>query len=300
MTASRESDALVHLYRDWSARMAEEPALPLSAVRSLFDEWEKATAEPEGVTYRNEKVGGVPGLWALPGGADTTRVILYAHGGGFIAGSASSHRKLAGHLAKALGITALVLDYRRAPEHPFPAQIEDFTAAYTELLDRGIIAKNILTAGDSAGGNIAVSTVFRLREEKLPIPGGVICFSPWCDLELIGESLMTSGSTDFLVPRPSGPELVEMFLGRETDKTHPLANPLCADFAGFPPLYINVGGGEALLDDARRLHQRALVAGVDSTLSVVPGMQHVFPILAGRAAEADDELVRIAGWYSRQ
>ena len=298
MAVSRESGVLVHLYQDWSARMAEEPPLPLAAVRSLFEEWEKATAEPEGVTYRNEMVGGVEGLWAHPHGADATRVILYAHGGGFIAGSASSHRKLAGHVAKALGITALVLDYRRAPEDPFPAQIEDFTAAYKELVSRGISPKNIFTGGDSAGGSIAVSTVFRLREEKVPIPGGVICFSPWLDLELTGASLMTSGSTDFLVPRPSGPALVEMFLGGKASKTDPLANPLYADFVGFPRLYINVGAGEALRDDARRLHERALAAGVDSTLSVVEGMQHVFPILAGRAAEADEELARMAKWYA--
>lgn len=298
MAVSRESSVLVHLYQDWSARMAEEPALPLAAVRGLFDEWQKATSEPEGVTYRDETVGGVEGLWAHPNGADATRVILYAHGGGFIAGSAASHRKLAGHVAKALGITALVLDYRRAPECPFPAQIEDFTAAYKDLLARGISPTNILTGGDSAGGSIAVSTVFRLRDEGVPIPGGVICFSPWLDLELTGASLMTSGETDFLVPRPSGPELVELFLGGKGSKTDPLANPLYADFAGFPRLYINVGAGEALRDDAWRLHERALAAGVDSTLSVVDGMQHVFPILAGRAREADEELERIATWYS--
>lgn len=287
---------LEELYKDWSTRMAAEPALPLSAVRSLFDEWQKPTMEAEGVSYRNDTIGGVDGLWALPAGADQNKVLLYAHGGGFMAGSSSSHRKLGGHLAKALNISVFLLDYRLAPEHPFPAQMDDMTAAYQALLGAGFANENLSLGGDSAGSSIAISAALNLRDLGLPRPNSVICFSPWVDIELKSPSLWTSGETDFLVPRPSGPELVAMFLGDGTRTDNPLANPLYADFSGFPRLYINVGTSEALLDDAIRLHDRALAAGVDSTISKVGGMQHVFPVLAGRAIEADEELMRLTLW----
>jgi monoterpene epsilon-lactone hydrolase len=289
---------LENLYKDWSARMAAEPALPLSAVRSLFDEWQKPTMEAESVSYRNDTIGGVDGLWALPAGADQNKGLLYAHGGGFMAGSSSSHRKLGGHLAKALNLSVFLLDYRLAPEHPFPAQMDDMTAAYRALLDAGHDSENVSLGGDSAGSSIAISSALNLRDMGLPAPKNVICFSPWVDIELKSPSLWTSGETDHLVPRPSGPELVAMFLGENTPSDNPLANPLYADFTGFPRLYINVGAGEALLDDAIRLHDRATAAGVDSTISSVGGMQHVFPVLAGRAIEADNELNRLATWLN--
>ena len=288
---------LANLYKDWSVRMAVEPALSLSAVREIFEEWQRSTMEPEDVCFRSETVGGVDCVWAVPAGADLRKVVLWAHGGGFIAGSAASHRKLGGHVAKELNVTVLLLDYRLAPEHPFPAQMEDFTTVYCELLDRGFLSENLTLGGDSAGSSVAVSTALNLRDRGIPGPRHIICFSPWVDVELMSPSLWTSGETDYLVPRPSGPELVAMFLGGITPADDPLANPLYADFAGFPRLYINVGSGEALLDDARRLHERALAAGVDSTLSQVAGMQHVFPILAGRATEADEELKRLAQWF---
>ncbi|MBJ7453060.1 MAG: alpha/beta hydrolase fold domain-containing protein, partial [Blastococcus sp.] len=154
---SAESDALRALYADWSDIIATTPDLTTRLFRSIFDEWHQPTREPEGVTYREETIGGVPGIWALPVGADTSKVLLYTHGGGFAVGSASSHRKLAGHVAKALGVTSFVLDYRRAPEHPHPAQVEDGVAAFTALTERGIAPADITTIGDSAGGNLAVA-----------------------------------------------------------------------------------------------------------------------------------------------
>src|SRR5690606_36031184 len=135
---SAEADALRALYADWSQLLTSMPDLPMRLLRSIFDEWHQPTREPEDVSYREDDVGGVPGLWALPAGADTSQVLLYTHGGGFAVGSAASHRKLAGHVAKALGVTAFVLDYRRAPEHPHPAQLEDGVAAFTALVERGI------------------------------------------------------------------------------------------------------------------------------------------------------------------
>ena len=297
MKPSTEADFLRVLYQSWSDRMAENPALTIADLRGLFDEWHQPTREPEGVTYKSETVAGVEALWALPLDAAPRKVILYTHGGGFAVGSAASHRKLAGHLAKHLGVTAIVLDYRRAPEHPFPAQLEDATAVYRALLARGFKANNITTSGDSAGGNLAIATVLKLRDDGVALPGAVIAFSPWLDMEHVGKTLQTNAATDALVSKAVLEAMSGMFLGEQGSRTNPLANPLKASYQGFPRLYLNAGSQETLLDNATDLAGIAKAAGVDVTLSVVDGMQHVFPFLAGRAVEADDELRRIAQWF---
>ena len=295
---SAESDALRALYADWTDIIVTTPDLTMRLFRSIFDEWHQPTREPEDVTYREETVGGVPGIWTLPAGADTSKVLLYTHGGGFAVGSASSHRKLAAHVAKALGVVAFVLDYRRAPEHPHPAQVEDGVAVFTALTDRGIAPADITTIGDSAGGNLAIAIPLALREQGLPLPGRVIAFSPWLDMENAGATLVSNAATDALVNAPLLEGMIAGVLaGGAIDPTTPLANPLYADFTGFPPLYVNAGGAEALVDNATRVAEKATAAGVDVTLSVVDGMQHVFPFLAGNAPEADDEIAAVADWY---
>nr|WP_177227970.1 alpha/beta hydrolase [Micrococcus terreus] len=285
------------LYADWSAIMAENPQMSMRLFRAVFDEWHQPTVEPEDVTYREDTVGGVPGIWCLPAGGDASQVLLYTHGGGFSVGSASSHRKLAAHVAKALGVVSFVLDYRRAPEHPHPAQVEDGVAVFDALLESGIKPENITTIGDSAGGNLAIAIALALKEQGKPAPGQVIAFSPWVDMENKGETLHTNAATDALIT----PELLEGMiagvLGGAVDPKTPLANPLYADFSGFPRLYLTAGSVEALVDNAQRLEGLARRAGVDVTLNVAEGQQHVFPFLAGRSEVADQELFRIADWY---
>lgn len=298
MTASTGASYLEALYQDWSDRMAADPEMSIAMLRALFDEWHQPTLEPEQVTYKSDTWAGVEGIWAHPVDLEPTRVILYTHGGGFAVGSAASHRKLGGHLATALEAAALVIDYRRAPEHPFPAQLEDATAVYRELLERGYAPENIVTCGDSAGGNLAVSTVLELRDDGVPLPGAVIALSPWLDMEHAGETLETNAATDALVQRQILEGMSAMFLGGTGQANDPLANPLYADFTGFPRLYIDAGSSETLLDNATRLAEVARSAGVEVTLSIVDGMQHVFPMLAGRAKEADEEIARIARWYA--
>lgn len=296
--ASVESDALRALYADWSDIIATTPDLTMRLFRSVFDEWHQATREPEDVTYREETVGGVPGIWAVPAGANAGQVLLYTHGGGFAVGSAASHRKLAGHVAKALGTTAFVLDYRRAPEHPHPAQVQDGVAAFIALTERGIDPGAITTIGDSAGGNLAVAIALALREQGRPLPGRVVAFSPWLDMENAGETLVTNDATDALITVPLLEGMIAGVLAEgKIDPRTPLANPLYADFTGFPRLYINAGSAEALVDNATRLAERAKAASTDVTLSIAEGMQHVFPFLAGTAPEADDEIAAIAKWY---
>ncbi len=232
--ASIESDYLRALYQNWMDRMTANPGMGLEDMRALFDEWSKPTMEPENVTYKNDIVGGVKGLWALPLEGDDSKVLIYTHGGGFAVGSADSHRKLAGHMAKALGVSALVLDYRLAPENPFPAQLDDAVSVYKALLKRGVQADNITTIGDSAGGNLAIASVLQFRELGLPLPSSVIAFSPWLDMALTGETLVTNEETDALVKRPVLEGMVGMFLGEQGDPKKRISQSTLCGFHRFP------------------------------------------------------------------
>lgn len=295
--AGVEHDPLKELYTDWSEILATTPNLTVRLFRSIFDEWHQPTTEPTDVSYSEDTIGGVSGIWCRPNDADGARVLLYTHGGGFAVGSASSHRKLAAHFAKALGVHAFVLDYRRAPEHPHPASLEDAVSAFLALTERGFNPENITTMGDSAGGNLAVATALALKERGKPLPGSVVALSPWLDMENKGKTLVTNDATDALVTVELLEGMIAGVLGDQTGPTVPLANPLYADYTGFPRLYINAGGAESLLDNATRLNDLATAAGVDVTLSVVEGQQHVFPFNAGRTAAADDQIASIAKWY---
>lgn len=289
-------DMLRDLYADWSQVMATTE-LSMRLLRALFDEWHQPTVEPEDVTYREDTVGGVPGIWCLPLGADASQVLLFTHGGGFALGSPASHRKLAAHVAKVLGAVSFVPDYRRAPEHQHPAQVEDGVAVFEALVSSGIEPKNITTVGDSAGGNLAIAIPLALREQGKPVPGHVIAFSPWVDMERGGQTLTTNQETDALVTQELVAGMIAGVLGDSVAPTTPLANPLYADFTGFPRLYLNAGSAECLLDNATRLEERARDAGVDVTLYIAEGQQHVYPFLAGRSPLVDEELSSIRDWY---
>lgn len=297
-STSTKTDALYDLYAEWSDLMAENPTMSVRVLRSLFDEWHQPTVEPEGVTYREDTVGGVPGIWCLPNGADASQVMMFTHGGGFAVGSASSHRKLAAHVAKTLGVVSFVLDYRRAPEHPHPAQVEDGVSVFDALVASGIEPKNITTIGDSAGGNLAIAIPLALRDQGKAMPGQVIAFSPWLDMENKGKTLETNNDTDALITPALLEGMIAGVLGDQVDPTTPLANPLYADFTGYPRLYMNAGSVESLVDNAQRLEEIAKSCGVDVTLNVAEGQQHVFPFLAGRSEVVDQELNRIKDWYT--
>jgi len=293
---SKESEGLRNLYLELSGRLAANPEMDLETTRDVFERFHRAAAEPEGVTYTEELAGGVPGLWCLPDGAPADHVVLYLHGGGYATCSPQTHRKLAGHLARAAGVRALILDYRLAPEHVFPAQIDDSVAAYRWLLAQEISAEHIAIAGDSSGGGQAASTVLKLRELGEELPAAMIGFSPFYDLEVTGASMTSNAATDALIQREMPLGMVEMYLGESGSRSDPVANALYADLAGFPPSYLTAGGHETLLDDAVRFAARAQAAGADVTLEIAPEMQHVYVFMAGRAPEADQSIANAAGW----
>jgi epsilon-lactone hydrolase len=298
--ASEQSQALSEHYRRSNAVAAMNPPLSLAEMRDLDEHWGDLTAEPGGVNYIETEASGVRALWAEPHGAVADRVLLCLHGGGFIGGSIYTHRKMFAHLAKSVGARALSVDYRRTPEHQYPAPHDDAMTAFDWLLDTvGISPQHIAFAGDSAGAGLAVTTALRAQAEGRPQPVALMMLSPWVDLAATAPSLIANRDSDVLFggPTPMDVEaLVSMVLPAGIDRKDPLVSPLYADLSGLPPAYVQVGGAEMLLDDARRFAERAREAGVKVELDVFDDQQHTFQIMAGRAPEADDAIGRLAQW----
>ena len=253
------------------------------------------TAEPEGVTYSEVDAGGIPSIWAVPAKGADDRVLEYLHGGGDVMGSAETHRLLAGHLANAIGCRVLDVDDRLAPESPHPGPVEDSVKAYRWLLDQGYLPDHIAISGDSAGGGLTLATLLKLRADGLPQPAAAVPLSPWTDMEATGETMKTNADRDVLIPVDGLKGMTDLFLGG-SDPRHPLASPLHGDYQGVCPLYIQVGGDELLLDDARRVADRARDQGVEVQIDVFPEMQHVFQMAAGNMPEADDAVGRIGAY----
>lgn len=260
------------------------------------ESWGDLTAEPREVDYIETDAGGLPAMWAVPKRGAEDRVLLCMHGGGFISGSIYSHRKLFGHLAKAAGTRALVFDYRLAPTHTHPTQVDDATDVYRWLLAQGVDAEHVAFTGDSSGGGLSITAQLRARERGLPLPAAAMVFSPWVDMEASGRSYETNRDRDPFFHEEAVRQFARMFLGDGGDPRDPLVSPVHADLSGLGPVYIQVGGDETLLDDARRLEGHARRAGVDVRLDVFPDMLHTFQMAAGRAPEADEAIGRMAAW----
>jgi monoterpene epsilon-lactone hydrolase len=244
--------------------------------RAQFDALMARVPPPDDVTFETGLVGGVPGLWVHPASSRSGEAILHLHGGWFNFGTAGAYRHLVGHIAARAGARAFVPDYRLAPEHPFPAAVDDVLACY-----RGIDAsgtRRIAVTGDSAGGNLALVLVSCVTGRALSAKAtlvGAAAVSPVTDLTLSGATYETRADADPLFTRPQVAELVRSYLG-SGDATDPLASPLQGQFSGLPPIRIHVGDDEVLLDDSRRYVERAVAAGVDAELEVWMGMPHGF------------------------
>ena len=239
-----------------------------TAARAPFDDIMERVAAPPDVTVAADTVGGIPGLWAKPARPRQGAAILHLHGGWFNLGTARAYRNFVGHVAASAGAAAFVPDYRLAPEHPFPAAVEDVATCYRGLVAKGIT--KIAVTGDSAGGNLALVL---LSIDKSPV--GAVAISPVTDLALTGESYATRAEADPYFTKPQIAGLVASYLGA-TDPKNPLASPLYGDLTGLPPIRVHVGDDEVLLDDSRRYVERAVAAGVDATVDVWMGMPHGF------------------------
>jgi acetyl esterase/lipase len=247
------------------------------------------------VTATPVDVDGMAAEWVVAAGADAGTVVLYLHGGGYVMGSLATHRKLAGDVSRAAGARVLLLDYRLAPEAPYPAAVDDAVAAYRWLLAAGIPPTAIAVAGDSAGGGLTVATLVALRDRGLPMPGAGVAISPWTDLTLEAASIDGLAEHDPVVRGGDLKRYRDWYLDG-TDPRHPGASPAHADLTGLPPLLVHVGEAEVLLDDAVLLAESGRRDGVDVTLEAWPDMVHVWHVFAGRVPESTAAVDRIGAF----
>jgi acetyl esterase/lipase len=253
---------------------------------------------PDGVGYDPVQAAGMAAEWATPADAREDRVLLYLHGGGYVLGSIATHRGLAARIAQASRLRALLIDYRLAPEHPFPAAVEDATAAYAWLLEQGIPPEKIAIGGDSAGGGLTFATLVALRDAGQALPAAAFALSPWVDLEGLGESMHSKSDADPMIQKADLGRIGRLYLG-DADARTPLAAPLYADLTGLPPVYIQVGTAETLLDDATRIAERARLAGVAVEIEPFEDLVHVFQALAPGVPEAVQAIEKIGAYLRR-
>ena len=268
--SQEQRDALDQLLRDGPLDLGGDVA----EQRVIFEEMMAAIPVPAEVTTSSESLGGIPVINVEAVGADPTRIIFYLHGGAYAIGTAASSVGLASDLARRAGTRLVTVDYRLAPEHPYPAAIDDAVVACRGLLDTGLDASAIAIAGESAGAGLAAATLVALKQVGLPQPTGAVLMSPWADLTLSGESISAKAAVDPALT-PEGLRRRAVDYVPAGDRTAELVSPIFADLTGLPPLLIQAGSHEILLDDATRLAARAAAADVAVRLEVTPGVTRV-------------------------
>lgn len=242
-------------------------------IRAKTEKIARLRKRPNNCIYEPVTIQGLQAEWIVAG---PKPVVLYVHGGGYLFGSINTHRHLAAALAKEIKGRILIFNYRLAPEHPFPSALDDTVNIYEHLI-KDIDSKQIVLAGDSTGGGLVLAALLALRDNKRPLPAAGVCLSPWTDLACTGDSLLNPKSPDPLVIPHLAPVAAKLYLG-EADSKNPLASPLYGYFGGLPPLFVQVGSSEVLLDDSLRLAEKAQRAGVKVTLDVWPSMFHAWQL----------------------
>jgi len=261
--------------------------------RAQMEQFAAGTPLPEWATTTPVDAGGVPAEWVTANDGDGGGVLLHLHGGGYCIGSPATHRRLVAEMARGAGVRALSIDYRLAPEHPFPAAVDDAVAAYRWLLAQGTPPSSIAVAGDSAGGGLTVATLLALRDAGDPLPAAAVCISPWLDLECTGESIVGRADTDPIINAAMLKVMADSYLGGGDCRT-PLASPIHAELSGLPPLLVQVGTAEVLMDDALRLADKAKAAGTTVELETWDEMIHVWHLFVDLLPEARQAIERIA------
>ncbi|WP_376795883.1 alpha/beta hydrolase [Thermogemmatispora sp.] len=288
-----------HLVRLGS--LSNRANVDLARLRASMEKgsWFLSLSIPRGTGIEPVVAGGVPAEWLLPPAHDRESTLLFLHGGAFVMGSPRSHRGLAARIAAAARLRALVIDYRLAPEHPFPAALEDTLSAYRWLLREHCRPTEIVLAGDSAGGNLVLATLLALRAAGEALPAAAVCLSPATALDGKGESLRTHAERDPVLRAETIGPLVAAYVGGH-DPAEPLLSPLYADLHGLPPLLLQVGSDEILLSDVVAFAERARQAGVAVELEVWEGMWHVWQIGVPWMPEAKQAIQHIAAFIRRR
>lgn len=267
--------------------------------RAALDQFSGLAPLPKDVKLEKIDVGGISAAWMSTPEVVKDKAILYLHGGGYIEGSITYHKELTQRISRVSKAKVLILDYRLAPEHPFPAALEDSTRTYSWLVDtEGYLPQNIVIAGDSAGGGLTVATLVKLRDEGMALPAAAVCLSPWTDLALTGDSMKEKVHEDPFMTPDDLMFSASMYLGK-TDPKNPYASPLYANLKDLPPLCIQVGTAEVLLDDAIRLATRAKEAGVEVQLDIWEDMIHVFQAFAVLAPESQEGIEKIGEFIKK-
>jgi acetyl esterase/lipase len=298
--ASTQAKEFADFFGALSARSAN-PNFDLETVRDVIETMHVATREPEGVTYAEVNAGGVQALWCIPVDSDPDRVLLHNHMGGTVVASMHSDRKAAAHLAKAAGARSLVLNFRRSPEHKFPAQIDDVRHAYNWLLRQGYRPENIASVGHSVGGNFAVGLAVALRDEGAALPGAIVSISPWVDLTMSNETYTSNADSDRLLSRPLAEFFRSSWLdGTGVDFADPRVSLLGADLSGLPPTAVFWGSDELLAGEDAEFARRVEAAGNDVLVRAVEDGQHSFIIGAGWVPEVDEAIAEIGGWLQKK
>jgi epsilon-lactone hydrolase len=267
--------------------------------RQRIDEVGSVWPVAEDIALEPVDVDGVPGEWSTAPGSDARRVLLFFHGGGYCSGSILSHRRMVTEAGRAGGLRTLAVGYRLAPEHPFPAALDDALTAWRFLRRQGVPARNIAVGGDSAGGGLSVALMNRLKELGEELPGCAWLVSPWTDLTMSGDTLVTKDAVDPLIHKPYLEELAGAYLPAGMDRKDPRVSVLYADLQGLPPALIQVGSAETLLDDAVRFAREAGAQGVPVTLEIWPDMIHAWPLWNARL-EAGRRALASAGAFLRR
>jgi acetyl esterase/lipase len=280
------------------AMIKSVPRDPPASVERMRGAMEKVSEHvARDVKCEAVSAGGVPAEWIVPPNAANDRVILYLHGGGYVMGSINTHRAMIARIARASEAKALALNYRMAPEDPFPTAVDDATAAYRWLLAQGYKPGKIVISGDSAGGGLTLATLLALRDAGTPLPAAAVPISPWADLEGTGASVETRAAADPMVDKAGLLRMAQMYAG-DSDPKNPLISPIYADYKGLPPMLIQVGDAEILLDDSTRVAERARAAGIKVELEAWPEMFHVWHVFAKILPEGQQAIDRI-GEYVR-
>ncbi|MFE2492334.1 alpha/beta hydrolase [Streptomyces mirabilis] len=299
MGVSPEAQEFARFLESVSAK-SSTPGLDLAVIRDIVDSNHKASTEPEGVTYAEVDADGVPALWAIPEGADPDRALLHFHFGGSVTASMHSDRKAAGHIAKAAGARSLVVDFRLAPEHPYPAQLNDAERAYRWLLSQGYEPRNIGSTGHSIGGTLAVMLPLRLLAKGEATPGAIVSVSPWTDLTIQNPSVDENEDNDKMLSRNT----LELFRGAwlqdpAVDFADPQISLAHADLTGLPPTVVHYGEYETLADDGAELGRRLADFEVTSEAHAMPEGQHSFILGAGRVPEVDQAIQQMGQWLRK-
>jgi acetyl esterase/lipase len=286
---SKEYKAILEMLNS----MPDTSGLSFEERRSGFETRASQLPIAENVSYEPVSIEGIPAEWIVPEGTNKQDVLLYLHGGAYCLGSINTHRGIVSHIAKAADIRALSIDYRLAPENPFPAAVEDSISAYKWLLSQGTASRNIIIAGDSAGAGLTVSTMVSSRENAIPLPAAAVLISPWVDLALTGDSMLSKADIDPYMKKEELMKWAKAYVGNSDMRT-PLASPLYAELSGLPPMLIQVGTAEILLDDAIRVADRAGKDGEEVTLNTAEDMCHVWHVFSSMLPEAIEAIEEVA------